>query len=294
MTMQVDISHIDDSESESELDDSVQDDEDVSKGDVNGHRRLPEKSIRDIDMDNEETSGGDNDDGGEEDAEEGEDDNDDEDADIPLSELSDLSSTAKEDILPHQRLTINNTSALLKSLKSIALPLSTMSFSEHQSITTESPVSIEDVEDDLNRELAFYRQSLDAVKRARTLLKAEGVPFSRPPDYFAEMVKSDEHMGRIKRKLVDEAANKKAAADARKQRDLKRFGKQVQIAKLQERDRAKRETLDRIQLLKKSMFLLVVSLFCPILTLSLPISLSPTVSLFRNSPVRHTHSYCEG
>ena len=67
------------------------------------------------------------------------------------------------------------------------------------------------------------------------------------------MVKSDEHMGKIKAKMVDEAANKKAAAEARRQRDLKKFGKQVQVAKLQERDKAKRETLDKINLLKRSM-----------------------------------------
>lgn len=187
-----------------------------------------------------------------------EDEEDDEDADgdedIALSDLSSLSSTAKEDIIPHQRLTINNSTALLSSLNSFALPLSELSFSEHQSVTTAEPVSIPDIDDDLNRELAFYKQSLDAVKQARSLLKAESVPFSRPTDYFAEMVKSDEHMGRIKEKLVDEAAGKKAAAEARKQRDLKKFGKQVQVAKLQERDKAKRETLEKIQLLKRSTF----------------------------------------
>lgn len=66
------------------------------------------------------------------------------------------------------------------------------------------------------------------------------------------MVKSDEHMGKVKHKLTDEAANKKAAAEARKQRDLRKFGKQVQVAKLQERDKAKRETLDKINILKRS------------------------------------------
>ena len=66
------------------------------------------------------------------------------------------------------------------------------------------------------------------------------------------MVKSDEHMGKIKQKMTDEAASKKASAEARKQRDLKKFGKQVQIAKLQERDKAKRETLNKIDLLKRS------------------------------------------
>jgi rRNA-processing protein EBP2 len=112
---------------------------------------------------------------------------------------------------------------------------------------------IEDIDDDLNRELAFYSQSLSAVKEARKQLKAEGILFTRPVDYFAEMVKSDEHMGRVKAKLVDEAAGKKAAAEARKQRDLKKFGKQVQVAKGQERDKAKRETLEKIKVLKRSM-----------------------------------------
>lgn len=31
------------------------------------------------------------------------------------------------------------------------------------------------------------------------------IPFTRPNDYYAEMVKSDEHMERIRTKLVDEA-----------------------------------------------------------------------------------------
>ncbi|TKA67702.1 hypothetical protein B0A55_09189 [Friedmanniomyces simplex] len=60
------------------------------------------------------------------------------------------------------------------------------------------------------------------------------------------MVKSEEQMGKVRQKMVDEAARKKASSDARRQRDLKKFGKAVQVAKLQERDRAKRDTLDKI------------------------------------------------
>ncbi|KAF2225925.1 eukaryotic rRNA processing protein EBP2-domain-containing protein [Elsinoe ampelina] len=180
------------------------------------------------------------------------DDNEDEedDEDIPLSDIESLASDEKEDVVPHQRLTINNTVALTKAYKSIALPAS-LPFSATQAVVSSAPTIIADIEDDLGRELAFYKQSLEAVTQARSLLKKEGVLFSRPADYFAEMVKSDEHMGKIKKKLVDDAASKKAAAEARKQRDLKKFGKQVQIAKLQERDKAKKETLDKIKMLKK-------------------------------------------
>ena len=176
---------------------------------------------------------------------------DDEDQDIPLSDLASLASDERADILPHQRLTINNTTALIAAYKLIALP-SSLSFSAHQNLSTSNPVEIADVNDDLNRELAFYKQCLNAANEGRTLLKKEGIPFSRPNDYFAEMVKSDEHMGKIKQKMVDDAASKKASSEARRQRDLKRFGKQVQVAKEQERAKEKRATLDKISLLKRS------------------------------------------
>ena len=171
---------------------------------------------------------------------------------IPLSDIEDLSDEQRGDVVPHQRLTINNTSAITKAYKSIALSVTELPFSEHQTVISAEPISIQDVNDDLTRELAFYKQCLDAAKEGINLLKKEGVPVSRPIDYFAEMVKSDEHMGKIKQKMTDDATNRKAAAEARKQRDLKKFGKQVQIAKLQERDKAKRDTLDKISLLRKS------------------------------------------
>lgn len=177
--------------------------------------------------------------------------NDEEDDDIPLSDIESLASEDRADVIPHQRLTINNTAALTRSLKSFALP-ATLPFSAVQSVTSAEPVVIADVDDDLNRELAFYRQSLDAVTDARAQLKKEGVPFTRPTDYFAEMVKSEEQMGKVRSKLLDETARKKASADARRQRDLKKFGKAVQVAKLQERQKEKTATLDRIQTLKRS------------------------------------------
>ncbi|KAL8675015.1 MAG: hypothetical protein Q9168_000610 [Polycauliona sp. 1 TL-2023] len=170
---------------------------------------------------------------------------------IPLSDIEDLSEEEKADIIPHQRLTINNTAALTKAYNSIALPIAKLPFSEHQTITSEEPIAIPDVNDDLNRELAFHKQCLIAAKEGRYRLKKEGIAFSRPTDYFAEMVKSDEHMGNVKQRMTDEAANRKAAAEARKQRDLRKFGKQVQVAKLQDRDKAKRETLEKIDILKR-------------------------------------------
>ncbi|RKF64362.1 rRNA-processing protein EBP2 [Erysiphe neolycopersici] len=187
----------------------------------------------------------------EEESEDSDGESEDEDEDIPVSDLEDLDDDDKEDLIPHQRLTINDTVALTAALNRISLPISKLQFSEHQSVTTSEPISIPDISDDLNRELAFYAQSLAAAKEGRKKLKVEGVQFTRPNDYFAEMVKPDEHMAKIKAKLIDEAASKKASAEARKQRDLKKFGKQVQVAKLQERDMERKSTLEKIKLLKR-------------------------------------------
>jgi rRNA-processing protein EBP2 len=237
-----------------------EDEEDDASDDEDAPERLPvdlshlDDSDSDISSDEEELQAED----AAEENEDAEDDEDDEEEeeDIALSDLDSVASEDKGDIIPHQRLTINNTAALTAALNRIQLPYSKLAFSEYQSVTTDEPVEIADVEDDLNRELAFYKQCLSSVKDARKKLKKEGVSFSRPVDYFAEMVKSDEHMGKIKQKLIDAAAGKKAAAEARKQRDLKKFGKQVQVAKLQERAKEKKDTIEKIQTLKRSTYYL--------------------------------------
>jgi rRNA-processing protein EBP2 len=123
---------------------------------------------------------------------------------------------------------------------------------ETMTITSTEPVVVEDPKDDMVRELAFYQQALEAAKLGRELVKKAGVDFSRPEDYFAEMLKSDEHMAKIRQRLLDEGASVKASEDAKRQRQLKKFGKKVQVEKQLERQKQKTEMLDKIKLLKRS------------------------------------------
>ena len=238
-----------DEEEEEEEDGEEQEDDELdleklaaseSESDINGS---------DDDDDEEED---DDDDEEEDEGEEEDDDEEEEEAqeDVPLSDV-DYDSDA--DIVPHTKLTINNMAALRESLARIQLPWEKHSFTEHQSVMSaeNAETQIKDIYDDTERELAFYKQGLDAVKQARTTLLKLKVPFSRPVDYFAEMVKSDEHMDKLKTKLLSEAANKKASEDAKKQRQLKKFGKQVQHETLQQRAKQKKETLEKIKSLKK-------------------------------------------
>ncbi|TKY90368.1 hypothetical protein EX895_000366 [Sporisorium graminicola] len=169
--------------------------------------------------------------------------------DIELSEQAKASRT--------QRIKVNNEPALRRIYEDIRLdpPTSTskLPWIETMRITYPTAISSEvaDVENDLERELAFYKQALYAAVEGKKLVQASGTAFTRPSDYFAEMVKTDEHMERIRQKLLDESAAIKASEAAKKQRELKKFGKKVQVEKLQERIRNKKELNERIAGLKR-------------------------------------------
>ena len=190
-----------------------------------------------------------------EDDDEEEDDDDDEDHEENLDiEYSDIQAATRAATAQRQRRVIKSVAALTAALDRIRAIDDTMAFQLHQSVLGAAPTaaSIPDAKDDTVREKQLYSQSLQAALVARKRLRAERVPFSRPNDFFAEMVKEDGHMARVKAKLVEAATARKASAEARKQRELKKFGKQVQIEKIQERAKQKRDTLDKIKSLKRS------------------------------------------
>jgi rRNA-processing protein EBP2 len=66
------------------------------------------------------------------------------------------------------------------------------------------------------------------------------------------MIKSDAHMERIRQRLLNETASIKKSEDKRKEREGKKFGKQVQIEKLKEREKSKKDMEERLKNLKRS------------------------------------------
>ena len=99
----------------------------------------------------------------------------------------------------------------------------------------------EDVNDDLKRETYFYEQALASAIVAARRLRDLGVSVRRPDDFYAEMVKSDEHMKRVRAELVFERTAQETKEERRKAREQKRYGKQVQAEKLKERTLAKKD-----------------------------------------------------
>jgi rRNA-processing protein EBP2 len=103
------------------------------------------------------------------------------------------------------------------------------------------PFEVRNPEDDLSRETLFYSVTLEAVKAGRLKLEELKVPHRRPADYFAEMVKTDDHMKKIKESLVFEKQKMEAYQMRRSEQDQKKFAKKVQAAKLKEKRDSKME-----------------------------------------------------
>ncbi|KAG5461862.1 MAG: eukaryotic rRNA processing protein EBP2-domain-containing protein, partial [Olpidium bornovanus] len=97
-----------------------------------------------------------------------------------------------------------------------------------------------------------YTQAKSSVLVGRRLLLKAGIPFSRPDDYFAETVKSDSHMFKVRQKMADELGALKAADEARRQRELRKFGKKVEMEKLAERKKKKALEEEKIRAFKKN------------------------------------------
>ncbi|QRW06474.1 rRNA-processing protein ebp2 [Ceratobasidium sp. AG-Ba] len=190
---------------------------------------------------------------------------------VPLDEISDVD----EDAVPKQKVVINNEVSISllafircadRVLQIARLEENTrnnrvgqdMPWTETLAFTTSEPLDIPNADDDLNRELAIYKQALSTANTARTKFLAAKLPFSRPSDYFAEMVKSDSHMERIRQRLLDERAGIQKSEVAKKQRELKKVGKQVQVEKLKEREKSKKEMNERVKGLKRSESLMLL------------------------------------
>nr|CAG4637336.1 EOG090X0D84 [Ceriodaphnia reticulata] len=101
--------------------------------------------------------------------------------------------------------------------------------------------------DDLQRETLFYRQAQTAIIEGLARLKALGVPTKRPEDYFAQMAKSDDHMLKVKRRILTQQVAQEKCQKVKKLRELKKYGKKVQVEVGLQRAKEKRELLSKVK-----------------------------------------------
>ncbi|CAM9185843.1 unnamed protein product [Ectocarpus sp. 12 AP-2014] len=113
------------------------------------------------------------------------------------------------------------------------------------------PLELADVHDDLKREVSFYNNALEAVKRGRSLLVAANVPYKRPEDFLCEMVKTDAHMDKIKDKLIFEQQKMDAFEQRKARQEQRKYAKELNSNKVAEKSKRKKEGLEEIEQWKK-------------------------------------------
>eukprot|EP00727_Mastigamoeba_balamuthi_P003212 m51a1_g12889 hypothetical protein (343) ;mRNA; f:528-3216 len=149
----------------------------------------------------------------------------------------------------HQ-ITEEQNAALEDALKKCTVA-SCQDWMETLAFTAPAPTEIQDIENDKERELVFCKQALEAAIDVCERLKEASVNYRRPDDYFAEMVKSDAHMLKIQERLAEEKQKASASEDAKRNREMRKFGKQVQQAKLKERKEEKKRALSDVKKWRK-------------------------------------------
>ena len=87
----------------------------------------------------------------------------------------------------------------------LVLPTVPQDWAERLQVTSQKPLVKGDnwnADDDSLREKLFEEQALRSVETALLLLKQHGIPNKRPADYYAEMIKSDIQMNKVKEVCV--------------------------------------------------------------------------------------------
>jgi len=106
-------------------------------------------------------------------------------------------------------------------------------------------------DNDFKREMLFYRQAQATVLETMPRLKAEKIATKRPDDYYAQMVKSDEHMKKIREYLVNRKSDIEKREKLRKLREQRLYGKKVQQEVLQKRQEDKSNLLKTMKKVRK-------------------------------------------
>jgi len=77
------------------------------------------------------------------------------------------------------------------------------------------------------------------------------IPTKRPEDYFAQMSKTDDHMQKIRQKLLSKQQVQEKVEKIKKLRELKKYGKKVQVEVQQNRLKEKKQLMENVKQFRK-------------------------------------------
>lgn len=110
---------------------------------------------------------------------------------------------------------------------------------------------VDPVLNDFKREMLFHRQAQAAVVDGIVKLKELGIPTKRPDDYFAEMAKTDEHMQKIRKRLVAKQEGQQRSERVKQLREQKKMSKIIQRESLEKKQAQKSKMLNDLKAFRK-------------------------------------------
>lgn len=81
------------------------------------------------------------------------------------------------------------------------------------------------------------------VKKGMEILVQAKVPISRPDDFFAEMLKSDDHMAKVKSRLLQQQVKIQNFEERKQRVENKKFHKAIKAYKQTEKHKEKSDNL---------------------------------------------------
>lgn len=148
---------------------------------------------------------------------------------------------------------VNNVEALKQKLSVLK---NSLEWSERLDLTVEMNELAEDgtnplLKDDFAREAHFEKVAQEGARRGVIMAKRLNLPLLRPKDYFAQMAKSDEHMGRVKSNLLTQKDKIDKRDQARQLRNQKKFAKDVQKKAKLKKQEDRRVAKEEIKMIRK-------------------------------------------
>ena len=109
-----------------------------------------------------------------------------------------------------------------------------------------------DYKDNTKRESYFYSNTLRNVNKGCQILASMNLKWNRPDDMLAEMLKTDQHMKKIKMDLLKQEQKIKAVELKKQKYVEKKFTKKIQVEKKKLRKQETKKNLRDIENWKRS------------------------------------------
>merc|ERR1719253_1443204 len=100
--------------------------------------------------------------------------------------------------------------------------------------------------DGVKLESAFMDLAMDAVKEGYRRLRVMKVPASRPSDFYAEMLRTDGQMFKVRERAAEEQRRIRIVEQRKSSQSAKKFAKNVRVKRLEDKAGDKKKTLDDI------------------------------------------------